>query len=163
PEYTSRVPKRGPQPWQPPLAATPRRTLTSPLCTGPATSSLPPPRRIAPLPASTRRPSPDSSSSCFTRQAASPPPRPPRPFGPPPHQAPPHPLPGKLCVPGLVEQLGQTTQSSAHYKISEKGREQAVRLLEVCGYVGPAPVRQESYAAMLRWQFAATPAVREEQ
>src|SRR5205823_8687239 len=40
-----------------------------------------------------------------------------------------------------------------------RGREQAVRLLEVCGYIGPAPVRLEAYSAMLRWQFANTPAV----
>src|SRR5436190_20772343 len=60
----------------------------------------------------------------------------------------------KLCFEGQVEQLWQTTQTSSHYKITEQGREQAARLLELCGYVGPAPVRMESYAAMLRWQFA---------
>ena len=29
----------------------------------------------------------------------------------------------------------------------------------MCGYIGPAPVRLEAYAAMLRWQFANTPQV----
>lgn len=68
----------------------------------------------------------------------------------------------KLCFEGQVEQLWQTSQTSAHYKITEQGREQAPRLLEVCGYVGPAPVRLEAYASMLRWQFASTPPVQPE-
>src|SRR5262249_60087548 len=33
------------------------------------------------------------------------------------------------------------------------------RALEVCGYIGPAPVSLEAYAAMLRWQFANSPQV----
>lgn len=69
---------------------------------------------------------------------------------------------GKLCLEGQIEQLWQTSQASSHYKITEQGREQAARLIEVCGYVGAAPVRLESYAAMLRWQFANTPAVQPE-
>jgi predicted ATPase with chaperone activity len=32
-------------------------------------------------------------------------------------------------------------------------------LFEVCGYIGPAPVRLEAYAAMLRWQFANSPPI----
>jgi hypothetical protein len=69
---------------------------------------------------------------------------------------------GKLCFDGQVEQLWQTSQASSHYKITPQGREQAARLQEACGYVGPAPVRIESYAAMLRWQFANTPQVQPE-
>jgi hypothetical protein len=68
----------------------------------------------------------------------------------------------KLCFEGLVEQLWQTSQTSAHYKITEHGREHASRLLEICGYFGPAPVRLETYAAMLRWQFAHAPQVQPE-
>src|SRR5262245_61837651 len=68
----------------------------------------------------------------------------------------------KLCFEGFVEMLWQTSQTSAHYKITEQGREQATRLLEICGYIGPAPVRMETYAAMLRWQFANTPQVQPE-
>ena len=34
--------------------------------------------------------------------------------------------------------------------------------MEVCGYVGPAPVSLEAYSAMLRWQFANTPEVKPE-
>jgi hypothetical protein len=65
----------------------------------------------------------------------------------------------KLCFDGFMEQLWQTTQASSHYKITDQGREHAARLLEVCGYVGPAPVSLEAYGAMLRWQFASTPPV----
>src|SRR6516164_9002352 len=69
---------------------------------------------------------------------------------------------GKLCFEGQMEQLMQTSQTSAHYRITPQGCEQAARLLEVCGYVGPAPVRMDSYVAMLRWQFANTPPVQPE-
>jgi hypothetical protein len=65
----------------------------------------------------------------------------------------------KLCFDGLIEQLWQTSQSSSHYKITEQGREHAKRLMEGCGYIGPAPVSLEAYAAMLRFQFANTPQV----
>jgi hypothetical protein len=68
----------------------------------------------------------------------------------------------KLCFEGQIEQLWQTSQASSHYKITDQGREQATRSMEVCGYIGPAPVRMESYAAMLRWQFANTPQVQPE-
>ncbi|MFO0966979.1 MAG: hypothetical protein U0793_15525 [Gemmataceae bacterium] len=69
----------------------------------------------------------------------------------------------KLCFEGMIEQLWQTSQASSHYKITDNGREHAARLLEICGYIGPAPVRQEAYAAMLRWQFTNTPPVQEAQ
>jgi hypothetical protein len=65
----------------------------------------------------------------------------------------------KLCAQGLLQQLWKTKQSSAHYKITESGQEHAARLLDVCGYIGPAPVHLETYAAMLRWQFANSPPV----
>lgn len=68
----------------------------------------------------------------------------------------------KLAMDGLVEQLWQTSQASSHYKITEQGREHAARVLELCGYVGPAPVSLEAYAAMLRWQFSSSPTVQPE-
>ena len=37
----------------------------------------------------------------------------------------------KLCFEGQVEQLWQTSQSSSHYKITEQGRDQAGRLLNL--------------------------------
>src|SRR6516165_11318491 len=66
----------------------------------------------------------------------------------------------QLCRDGLAEQTMQTSQGRAHYKITQRGREHAARVLELSGYMGPAPVRLEAYAAMLRWQFANTPQVR---
>ena len=68
----------------------------------------------------------------------------------------------KLCFQGQIEQLMQTSSTRSHYKITDQGREEATRLMEVCGYIGPAPVRMESYAAMLRWQFAHTAPVQPE-
>jgi predicted ATPase with chaperone activity len=65
----------------------------------------------------------------------------------------------KLCFEGLVEQLWQTSQVSSHYKITQQGLDHAKRCFDVCGYVGPAPVHLDAYAAMLRFQFAATPPV----
>lgn len=63
----------------------------------------------------------------------------------------------QLAIDGMVEELWQSGKASSQYRITPSGRELAARLLEVCAYVGPAPVRLESYAAMLRWQFTNTP------
>jgi hypothetical protein len=60
----------------------------------------------------------------------------------------------KLAFDGLVEQTMQTSQSIANYRMTENGLEHAKRLMEVCGYIGPAPVRLDAYSAMLRWQFS---------
>src|SRR5437588_2705207 len=68
----------------------------------------------------------------------------------------------QLGMDQLVEELWNTGRSSHRYRITPRGREQATRALEVCGYIGPAPVRLEAYAAMLRWQFANTPQVKPE-
>jgi energy-coupling factor transporter ATP-binding protein EcfA2 len=65
----------------------------------------------------------------------------------------------KCCFEGMLEQLLQTSQTSSHYRITEHGRDHARRSLDVCGYIGPAPVSLDAYAAMLRWQFASTPQV----
>jgi hypothetical protein len=65
----------------------------------------------------------------------------------------------QLGIEGLVEEILRTSQETSHYRITDRGRENATRLLQVCGYVGPAPVRLETYAAMLRWQFATSPPV----
>ncbi len=68
----------------------------------------------------------------------------------------------ELCRQGMIEQTLQTSQTRSHYRITQRGREHAGRLMEVCAYIGPAPVRLEAYAAMLRWQFASTPPVKPE-
>ena len=65
----------------------------------------------------------------------------------------------KACFDGSMEQLYQTGEGTYRYRITEEGRQQAARLFEICGYIGPAPVSLEAYTAMLRWQFANTPPV----
>ncbi len=66
---------------------------------------------------------------------------------------------GKLCHTGSLQQTLKSSQTSAHYKITEGGLQHASRLMDLCGYVGPAPVDLKSYASMLHWQFANTPSV----
>lgn len=58
-----------------------------------------------------------------------------------------------------IEILGTTGTMSYRYSTSERGMAHARRLLEISGYVGPAPVTLEQYAAMLEWQFAQMPPV----
>jgi hypothetical protein len=67
-----------------------------------------------------------------------------------------------LSQEGLIEELWQTGTGSAHYRITEQGHTHALRLVEACAYIGPAPVTMEAYSAMLRWQFATSPPVKPE-
>jgi predicted ATPase with chaperone activity len=67
-----------------------------------------------------------------------------------------------LVQDGLVEETMKTSDIRSHFRITQRGREYGARSLEVCGYIGPAPVGLEAYAALLRWQFANTPTVRPE-
>src|SRR5438874_37557 len=57
----------------------------------------------------------------------------------------------------LVEILGTSGIMSYRYSSSARGRDHANRLLGISGYVGPAPVSLETYAAMLEWQFQQMP------
>ena len=57
----------------------------------------------------------------------------------------------------FVEILGENGPFSYRYAVTDRGREQARRLLEISGYVGPAPVSLRSYAAMLQWQIMERP------
>ena len=57
----------------------------------------------------------------------------------------------------LLEVLGQAGPFGYRYGITNRGRERADRLMEVSGYVGPAPVSLESYNAMMEWQLAQFP------
>jgi MoxR-like ATPase len=59
----------------------------------------------------------------------------------------------------MLEVWGQAGPFGYRYGITNRGRERASRLLEVSGYVGPAPVSLESYNAMMAWQLARMPAV----
>jgi len=63
---------------------------------------------------------------------------------------------------GLIEETMASTQNKALYRITERGRQQGGRSMEVCAYVGPAPVSLDAYSAMLRWQFANLPPVKPE-
>src|SRR5712691_2509418 len=68
----------------------------------------------------------------------------------------------KLLEEGLIEQSMLSSEAKIRYKITDRGRQHAERALEVCAYMGPAPVSLEAYSAMLRWQFANTPEVKPE-
>ena len=63
----------------------------------------------------------------------------------------------------LIEVLGQAGAFSYTFAITGRGRETAVRLLEISGYVGAAPVSLESYTANLKWQFDHLPKASHEQ
>jgi len=65
----------------------------------------------------------------------------------------------QLCRDGLIEETMMSSQTRARYRITQRGHDQAARAMEVCGYIGPAPVSLAAYTAMLRWQFASTPEV----
>jgi hypothetical protein len=67
-----------------------------------------------------------------------------------------------LCREGLIEETMRTSATSSHYRITDRGRAHAERSRDVCGYVGPTPVRLEAYSAMLRWQFASSAQVKPE-
>jgi predicted ATPase with chaperone activity len=58
-----------------------------------------------------------------------------------------------------IEILGTSGMMTYRYSTSERGMSHAHRLLEISGYVGPAPVTLEQYAAMLDWQFSQMPPV----
>jgi len=62
----------------------------------------------------------------------------------------------------LLDILGSAGPFGFRYAISGRGRERAARLLEVSGYIGPAPVSLEAYTAMIEWQFARAPEVTRE-
>ena len=49
----------------------------------------------------------------------------------------------------LLDVLGSAGPFGFRYSISNRGRERAARLFDICGYVGPAPVSLDSYSAML--------------
>lgn len=62
----------------------------------------------------------------------------------------------------LLDILGTSGPFGFRYAISGRGRERAARLLEVSGYIGPAPVSLEAYTAMIEWQLARAPEVTRE-
>ena len=62
----------------------------------------------------------------------------------------------------LLDILGSAGPFGFRYSVSGRGRERAARLLEVSGYIGPAPVSLEAYTAMIEWQHARAPEVTRE-
>lgn len=59
----------------------------------------------------------------------------------------------------LLEVLGQLGPFNHRYAITDRGRERARRLLEICGYIGPAPVSLDQYTSMIDWQLAQFPRI----
>jgi hypothetical protein len=59
----------------------------------------------------------------------------------------------------LLEVLGQSGPISYRFAVTQRGRERATRLLEVSGYVGPAPVSLAAYITLLESQLAHLPPV----
>ncbi len=53
----------------------------------------------------------------------------------------------------FLEVLGRDEQVGFRYAISQRGREYATHLRDICGYTGPAPVSLEAYWAMLTYQM----------
>ncbi len=74
-----------------------------------------------------------------------------------------HDLLEQLRQDNMLEAKGQDGPFSNRYTISGRGRERAEQLMQVCGYVGPAPVSLEAYRAMLEWQSEQNPAPTPEQ
>jgi hypothetical protein len=59
----------------------------------------------------------------------------------------------------LLEVLGQSGLFGYRFAVTQRGREQARRSLEISGYIGPAPVSLEAYTAMLEWQMTTFPPI----
>jgi predicted ATPase with chaperone activity len=57
----------------------------------------------------------------------------------------------------LVEALGQDGLFGYRFAVTQRGRERATRLLEVSGYVGPAPVSLPAYTTLLERQLTQLP------
>lgn len=51
----------------------------------------------------------------------------------------------------LLEVLGHREDKGYRYLISQAGRERAQRLLDISGYIGPAPVSLDAYTAMFEY------------
>src|SRR5262245_5195381 len=57
----------------------------------------------------------------------------------------------------MLDILGSSGPFGFRYSISGRGRERAARLMEISGYVGPAPVSLDDYTATIERQIARTP------
>jgi energy-coupling factor transporter ATP-binding protein EcfA2 len=59
----------------------------------------------------------------------------------------------------FIEILGDAGRLGYRLAITDRGRARATHLMEVCGYVGPAPVSIDEYSHSLEWQLARLPQV----
>jgi hypothetical protein len=59
----------------------------------------------------------------------------------------------------MLDILGSSGPFGFRYSISGRGRERASRLMEISGYVGPAPVSLDAYTAVIQSQLARIPRV----
>jgi DNA-binding MarR family transcriptional regulator len=73
-----------------------------------------------------------------------------------------HEVAERILGDGLIEQTMMSSLGQPVYRVTERGRRHAERAIEVCGYVGPAPVSLEAYSAMLKLEFAQAPQVKPE-
>jgi hypothetical protein len=62
----------------------------------------------------------------------------------------------------MLDILGSSGPFGFRYAISGRGRERAARLLEISGYVGPAPVSLDTYTTLLERQLARMPRIEAE-
>jgi predicted ATPase with chaperone activity len=62
----------------------------------------------------------------------------------------------------MLDILGSSGPFGFRYAISGRGRERAAHLMEISGYVGPAPVSLDDYKAIVEWQLARSPEVQPE-
>ena len=69
----------------------------------------------------------------------------------------------QLRVDRLLEVLGQAGRFGFRYAVAGRARDVVNRLIEISGYIGPAPVSLGAYTAMLEWQTAHFPEVQREQ
>ncbi|MCC6681593.1 MAG: hypothetical protein IT445_11885 [Phycisphaeraceae bacterium] len=65
----------------------------------------------------------------------------------------------QLMMDRMVEVIGQESPLTYRWAITDKGRQRAMHLLEICAYTGPAPVSVDSYVAMIEWQCEHLPNV----
>ena len=68
----------------------------------------------------------------------------------------------QLCREGFVEETRMGSQSTPQYRVTQRGREQALRAMEVCAYIGPRRrtlAVRPSMCCCVRWRrpAAATP------
>lgn len=63
----------------------------------------------------------------------------------------------------LLEVLGAAGPMYYRYAITKKGQERAEWLMDISGYVGPAPVSLEAYTSVLEWQLDRLPSASPEQ